>query len=194
MALEKPLITYRIENEVLVLGNAGKLCTNIAQFEKDNVLVTEEKLFFHDPASDRNVVKLFALEKFNAMRTKQNNLTGVESATRRSFSFKDVVEERIQSAGTRPKKQRADQQTQQWDLKEKEFYDLKQDWIQNVSYLKETGTKRWENMAQEFGAKWTDWRADFKAEHEANQALFLGKIEEMYSNSIHLTLSLKEID
>ncbi|WP_210415154.1 hypothetical protein, partial [Leptospira gomenensis] len=34
-------------------------------------------------------------------------------------------------------KQRADKQAQQWDLKEKEFYDLKQDWIQNVSYLKE---------------------------------------------------------
>ncbi|TGK43957.1 hypothetical protein EHQ07_12590, partial [Leptospira gomenensis] len=75
-------------------------------------------------------------------------------------------------------KQRADKQAQQWDLKAREFYDLKQDWIQNVSYLKEVGTKRWENMAQEFGAKWKDWRADFKAEHEANQALFLGRIEE----------------
>ncbi|MDV6237881.1 hypothetical protein CH379_019825 [Leptospira ellisii] len=31
------------------------------------------------------------------MRAKQNNLTGVESATRRSFSFKDVVAEEIQS-------------------------------------------------------------------------------------------------
>ncbi|MDV6237893.1 hypothetical protein CH379_019890, partial [Leptospira ellisii] len=97
MALEKPLITYRIENEGLVLGNAGKPCTNVAQFEKDNVLVTEEKLFFHHPASDRNVVKLLAFEKFNTMRTKQNNLTGVESATRRTFSFKGCVEEKDQS-------------------------------------------------------------------------------------------------
>ncbi|TGK35354.1 hypothetical protein EHQ17_06660, partial [Leptospira gomenensis] len=79
-------------------------------------------------------------------------------------------------------KQRADKQAQQWDLKAREFYDLKQDWIQNVSYLKEVGTKRWENMAQEFGAKWKDWRADFKAEHEANQALFLNKIEQAVQN------------
>nr|WP_100764726.1 hypothetical protein [Leptospira ellisii]PJZ93984.1 hypothetical protein CH379_05010 [Leptospira ellisii] len=73
--------------------------------------------------------------------------------------------------------QRAEQQKLQWDLKEKEFYDLKGDWIQNVSYLKQTGAKRWENMVQEFQAKWTDWRADYKAEHEANQAVFLDRIE-----------------
>ncbi|PKA03630.1 hypothetical protein CH375_15860, partial [Leptospira ellisii] len=45
------------------------------------------------PASDRDVVKLLALEKLNALTKEQNNLTGVESATRRSFSFKDVVAE-----------------------------------------------------------------------------------------------------
>ncbi|WP_246057370.1 hypothetical protein [Leptospira gomenensis] len=73
--------------------------------------------------------------------------------------------------------QRADQQKLQWDLKEKEFYDLKGDWIQNVSYLKQTGVKRWENMVQEFQSKWSGWRADFKAEHEANQAVFLERIE-----------------
>ncbi|TGN14372.1 hypothetical protein EHR03_03810, partial [Leptospira mayottensis] len=40
--------------------------------------------------------------------------------------------------------QRAQEQKQQWNLKEQEFYDLKSDWIQNISYLKQTGTKRWE--------------------------------------------------
>ncbi|EMM74737.1 hypothetical protein LEP1GSC038_3395 [Leptospira weilii str. 2006001855] len=73
--------------------------------------------------------------------------------------------------------QRAQQQKQQWDMKEQEFYDLKSDWIQNVSYLKQTGTKRWENMVQEFQGKWKDWRADFKAEHEANQKIYLDRIE-----------------
>ncbi|EQA64303.1 hypothetical protein LEP1GSC062_2014 [Leptospira alexanderi serovar Manhao 3 str. L 60] len=73
--------------------------------------------------------------------------------------------------------QRAEQQKQQWNLKEQEFYDLKSDWIQNVSYLKQTGTKRWENMVQEFQGKWKDWRADFKAEHEANQKIYLDRIE-----------------
>ncbi|WP_061219711.1 hypothetical protein, partial [Leptospira alstonii] len=73
--------------------------------------------------------------------------------------------------------QRAEQQKQQWNLKEQEFYDLKSDWVQNVSYLKQTGTKRWENMVQEFQGKWKDWRADFKAEHEANQKIYLDRIE-----------------
>ncbi|MCL8268649.1 hypothetical protein M9Y82_18835, partial [Leptospira weilii] len=73
--------------------------------------------------------------------------------------------------------QRAQQQKQQWDMKEQEFYNLKSDWIQNVSYLKQTGTKRWENMVQEFQGKWKDWRADFKAEHEANQKIYLDRIE-----------------
>ncbi|QDK24726.1 hypothetical protein FHG67_07215 [Leptospira weilii] len=73
--------------------------------------------------------------------------------------------------------QRGAEQKQQWNLKEQEFYDLKSDWIQNVSYLKQTGTKRWENMVQEFQGKWKDWRADFKAEHEANQKIYLDRIE-----------------
>lgn len=73
--------------------------------------------------------------------------------------------------------QRAQEQKQQWNLKEQEFYDLKSDWIQNVSYLKQTGTKRWENMVQEFQGKWKDWRADFKAQHEANQKIYLDRIE-----------------
>ncbi|EMO60194.1 hypothetical protein LEP1GSC133_0103 [Leptospira borgpetersenii serovar Pomona str. 200901868] len=37
--------------------------------------------------------------------------------------------------------QRAGEQKLQWNLKEQEFYDLKSDWIQNISYLKQTGTK-----------------------------------------------------
>ncbi|WP_235595299.1 hypothetical protein [Leptospira weilii] len=73
--------------------------------------------------------------------------------------------------------QRGEEQKQHWNLKEQEFYDLKSDWIQNVSYLKQTGTKRWENMVQEFQGKWKDWRADFKAEHEANQKIYLDRIE-----------------
>ncbi|EMN44369.1 hypothetical protein LEP1GSC086_3642 [Leptospira weilii str. LNT 1234] len=73
--------------------------------------------------------------------------------------------------------QRGAEQKQQWNLKEQEFYDLKSDWIQNVSYLKQTGTKRWENMVQEYQGKWKDWRADFKAEHEANQKIYLDRIE-----------------
>ncbi|WP_246813521.1 hypothetical protein [Leptospira gomenensis] len=74
--------------------------------------------------------------------------------------------------------QRQRQQMQQWDLKEREFYDLKSDWVQNVSYIKQTGTKRWENMVQEFQAKWTDWRAEYKTQHEANQKVFLDRIEQ----------------
>nr|WP_237578359.1 hypothetical protein [Leptospira mayottensis] len=73
--------------------------------------------------------------------------------------------------------QRAQEQKQQWNLKEQEFYDLKSDWIQNISYLKQTGTKRWENMVQEFQGKWKDWRNDFKAQHEANQKIYLDRIE-----------------
>lgn len=73
--------------------------------------------------------------------------------------------------------QRAGEQKLQWNLKEQEFYDLKSDWIQNISYLKQTGTKRWENMVQEFQGKWKDWRNDFKAQHEANQKIYLDRIE-----------------
>ncbi|WP_341476299.1 hypothetical protein [Leptospira ellisii] len=74
--------------------------------------------------------------------------------------------------------QRQQQQMQQWDLKEREFYDLKSDWVQNVSYIKQTGTKRWENMVQEFQSKWTDWRTEYKTQHEANQKVFLDRIEQ----------------
>nr|WP_246813526.1 hypothetical protein [Leptospira gomenensis] len=150
-----------------------------------------------------------ALEKFNVSKAEYNNLTGAASAVRRTRPkkitnttgapdevarnvetdiYQKVIHDYMGENGVVTQlfgmelKQRADKQSQQWDLKEKEFYDLKQDWIQNVSYLKEVGTKRWENMAQEFGAKWKDWRADFKAEHEANQALFLNKIEQAVQN------------
>ncbi|TGK41923.1 hypothetical protein [Leptospira gomenensis] len=146
-----------------------------------------------------------ALEKCNVSKAEHNNLTGAASAVRRTRPkkitnttgapdevarnvetdiYQKVIHDYLGENGVVTQlfgmelKQRADKQAQQWDLKEKEFYDLKADWIQNVSYLKEVGTKRWENMAQEFGAKWKDWRADFKAEHEANQALFLNKIEQ----------------
>ncbi|WP_208727395.1 polymorphic toxin-type HINT domain-containing protein [Leptospira bourretii] len=74
--------------------------------------------------------------------------------------------------------QQREYQLKVWDNKEKDFQAKKADWIENVNYLMETGSARFNDMLTSFNQSWDQWRRDFKEETDKGKAEHMARIEE----------------
>ncbi|WP_208727396.1 polymorphic toxin-type HINT domain-containing protein [Leptospira bourretii] len=74
--------------------------------------------------------------------------------------------------------QQREYQLKVWDNKEKDFQSKKTEWIENVNYLMETGSARFNDMLTSFNQSWDQWRRDFKEETEKGKAEHMARIEE----------------
>ncbi|MCG6146457.1 polymorphic toxin-type HINT domain-containing protein [Leptospira bandrabouensis] len=74
--------------------------------------------------------------------------------------------------------QQREYQLKVWDNKEKDFQAKKADWIENVNYLMNTGSARFNDMLTSFNQSWDQWRRDFKEETDKGKAEHMARIEE----------------
>ncbi|MBM9549243.1 hypothetical protein JWG40_19630, partial [Leptospira sp. 201903074] len=86
--------------------------------------------------------------------------------------------------------QQREYQIKVWDNKEKDFQSKKADWIENVNYLMETGSARFNDMLTSFNQSWDQWRRDFKEETDKGKAEHMARIEEALKKKTDWEVSL----
>ncbi|PJZ82999.1 hypothetical protein CH364_18515, partial [Leptospira harrisiae] len=86
--------------------------------------------------------------------------------------------------------QQREYQIKVWDNKEKDFQSKKTEWIENVNYLMETGSARFNDMLTSFNQSWDQWRRDFKEETEKGKAEHMARIEEALKKKTDWEVSL----
>ncbi|MBM9546985.1 hypothetical protein JWG40_08150 [Leptospira sp. 201903074] len=86
--------------------------------------------------------------------------------------------------------QQREYQIKVWDNKEKDFQSKKADWIENVNYLMETGSARFNDMLTSFNQSWDQWRRDFKEETDKGKAEHMARIEEALKKKADWEVSL----
>ncbi len=65
----------------------------------------------------------------------------------------------------------------EWDQRQVQLSDKKDQWLKRVNYLKDVGQTRFSNMVEEFNQNRNDWRQDFNARVDANRQKYLDEIE-----------------
>lgn len=63
-----------------------------------------------------------------------------------------------------------------WEQKEKEFYDKKQEWVQNIEFLQNTGNARFNDMLSLMNKNWDAWRTDFNAKQKEGEQAHIDAI------------------
>ncbi|MGJ4754063.1 polymorphic toxin-type HINT domain-containing protein [Leptospira kmetyi] len=63
-----------------------------------------------------------------------------------------------------------------WKQKEKEFYDKKQEWVQNIEFLQNTGNARFNDMLSLMNKNWDAWRTDFNAKQKEGEQAHIDAI------------------
>ncbi|MCG6153951.1 polymorphic toxin-type HINT domain-containing protein [Leptospira bandrabouensis] len=86
--------------------------------------------------------------------------------------------------------QQREYQIKVWDNKEKDFQAKKADWIENVNYLMNTGSARFNDMLTSFNQSWDQWRRDFKEETDKGKAEHMARIEEALKKKTDWEVSL----
>ncbi|WP_207761506.1 polymorphic toxin-type HINT domain-containing protein [Leptospira perolatii] len=64
-----------------------------------------------------------------------------------------------------------------WDAKEKDFHSRKQEWVQNIQYLQDTGNARFNDLTGVILKQWDNWRSDFRKEAKEGEEAHLREIE-----------------
>lgn len=67
-------------------------------------------------------------------------------------------------------------QLKAWEQKEKEFYDKKQEWVQNIEFLQNTGNARFNDMLSLVNKNWDAWRTDFNAKQKEGEQAHIDAI------------------
>ncbi|TGM03136.1 hypothetical protein EHQ76_10230 [Leptospira barantonii] len=67
-------------------------------------------------------------------------------------------------------------QLKAWEQKEKEFYDKKQEWVQNIEFLQNTGNARFNDMLSLMNKNWDAWRTDFNAKQKEGEQAHIDAI------------------
>ncbi|MBW0436043.1 hypothetical protein HGB47_20765, partial [Leptospira yasudae] len=74
----------------------------------------------------------------------------------------------------------ADQQKQTqlkaWEEKEKEFYAKKQEWVENIEFLQNTGNARFNDMLSTMTQNWDAWRTDFNEQQKKGEQAHIDAI------------------
>ncbi|WP_125169991.1 Hint domain-containing protein [Leptospira perolatii] len=73
--------------------------------------------------------------------------------------------------------QQRDVQVALWDSKEADFFAKKQEWVQNIQFLQDTGNARFNDMASVVLRNWDEWRTDFRKKAKEGEDAHLRKIE-----------------
>ncbi|PJZ68013.1 hypothetical protein CH373_18390, partial [Leptospira perolatii] len=64
-----------------------------------------------------------------------------------------------------------------WDAKEKDFQARKQEWVQNIQYLQDTGNARFNDLTGVILKQWDEWRSDFRKQAKEGEEAHLREIE-----------------
>lgn len=74
-------------------------------------------------------------------------------------------------------KQQREAQLKNWNEKEKDFQNKKQEWVENIQFLQKTGTNRFNDMLTSYNQAWEEWRRDFRKETTNGNKTHMTRIE-----------------
>ncbi|EIE01489.1 hypothetical protein LEP1GSC185_3983 [Leptospira licerasiae serovar Varillal str. VAR 010] len=72
-------------------------------------------------------------------------------------------------------------QTAVWDQKEQDFYQKKQEWIENIQFLQNAGLSKFNEMTNTILQSWDSWRTDFKKKAAEGEKAHIDQIATMIS-------------
>ncbi|WP_244244909.1 hypothetical protein [Leptospira koniambonensis] len=72
-------------------------------------------------------------------------------------------------------------QTAVWDQKEQDFYQKKQEWVENIQFLQNAGLSKFNDMTNTILQGWDSWRTEFKKKAKEGEKAHVDQIATMIS-------------
>jgi hypothetical protein len=69
-------------------------------------------------------------------------------------------------------------QLKDWEIIEKNFYQKRGEWIQNMEYLRTAGLQRFDRITTQFSNDWYAWKQDFNQRADAGEKKYIDAISE----------------
>ncbi|WP_411821509.1 hypothetical protein [Leptospira sp. 'Mane'] len=151
------------------------------EIERDEYYISAEQVVINGTKVDRKVV-LDDREAFHAKILKDarsNSNINVEREMYRVlaadyFGEGKVADEIAQISFA----QNEGLQLYTWEEKEKEFYNKKNQWLENIAQLKKAGESQFDSMLSNFVGQWDSWKTEFDAKTKAGAEEYYLAIEE----------------